>query len=115
MPHDRRFRTRLALPILAVALMASGCNSGIGTEVSRAAARSVVDQVVAQRFPGVPLKPTTDCIIDNATGNEIVALATSAAAQDQEAAARTVLEIAQRPATVRCIASQDLPAILNTL
>lgn len=113
MPLDTLTLPRAAA--LAALMALSACNAGPGTELGRAAARTAVDGVVAQRFPGVPLKPTTDCIIDNATGDEILALAAAAASRDQSAAARTVLGIAQRPEAVQCIAAQGLPAILNTL
>ena len=96
-------------------LILAACNSSIGTEVSRAAAKSVVNPIVAERFPGVPLEPTTDCIIDNASGDEIATLATTAATGNDQAATELVIDIAARPDTLRCIASDGLPAILNTL
>ncbi|WGH80072.1 hypothetical protein [Jannaschia ovalis] len=101
-------------PLIALALLA-GCNSAVGTELSRSAAKSVVNPIVAERFPGVPLEPATDCIIDNATGSEIATLAASAATRDDATASRLVLDIAGRPETIRCIAAEGLPAILNTL
>ena len=101
--------------LIAAAFLLTACNGAVGTEVSRAAAKSVVNPIVAERFPGVPLEPATDCIIDNATGEEIVTLAAAAATRDDAAASRLVLDIAQRPETIRCITSEGLPAILNTL
>jgi len=100
--------------LIPLALLAA-CNTAIGTEVSRSAAKSVVNSVVSERFPGAPLEPTTDCIIDNASGDEIVTLATSAATRDDQTATRLVLDIVQRPDTVQCVLSNGLPALINTL
>ncbi|MEM8848732.1 MAG: hypothetical protein AAGE03_01720 [Pseudomonadota bacterium] len=118
MPHSKPFVLRLVprqlgLAVLAAAGLAS-CNTPVGTEVTRATARSVVNPIVAERFPGVPLQPTTDCIINNASSDEILTLAASAATQDEQTAVRTVLNVAQRPDTVQCIASDGLPVLLNT-
>ncbi|MEL6587325.1 MAG: hypothetical protein AAFY65_13760 [Pseudomonadota bacterium] len=103
-------------PLLLLAVLAlASCNTALGTEVSRATAKSVVNPIVADRFPGVPLEPTTNCIIDNATGDEIVTLATTAATRNDQVAADLVVDIAKRPETIRCIAKDGLPAILGTL
>ncbi|WP_298436626.1 hypothetical protein [uncultured Jannaschia sp.] len=101
-------------PLLLIAALAS-CNTGVGTEVSRAAAKSVVNPIVAERFPGIPLEPATNCIIDNASGDEIVTLATSAATRDDAGATRIVLDIARRPDTIQCLATEGLPVLLNSL
>ncbi|MEM7641876.1 MAG: hypothetical protein AAF366_05055 [Pseudomonadota bacterium] len=99
---------------LTVAAALAACNTAIGTDVTRATARSVVNPIVAQQFPGVPLEPTTDCIINNASSDEILTLAASAATRDDETAIRTVLTITQRPGTIRCIATDGVPVLLDT-
>ena len=38
--------------------------------LARDAARTAVRPVLESRFPGVPLEPATDCVIDNATFEE---------------------------------------------
>ncbi|MCK0168140.1 hypothetical protein MWU52_11300 [Jannaschia sp. S6380] len=99
---------------LALTLALAACNTPLADEVARGAAKAAVNPIIAQRFPGVPLEPATNCIIDNATASEIVTLATSAGGAS-DAATRIVLDIAGRPATIDCIATTGLPVLLNTL
>ncbi|SDZ42677.1 hypothetical protein SAMN05444004_11433 [Jannaschia faecimaris] len=99
----------LILPVLAA------CNSPLADAVARDAAKRAVNPVVAARFPGVPLEPATNCIIDNASADEILTLATAAGAGANETATRIVLDVAARPDTIRCIATEGLPVLLNTL
>lgn len=103
------------VPALFGVLLIAGCNTDVGTDLTRAAAKSAVNPIVADRFPGLPLEPATDCIIDNANSNEIVTLATAAATRDDPAATQVVVDIARRPETIRCFGQDALPAILNTL
>lgn len=82
--------------------------------LAREAARSAVRPVLAQRFPGVPLEPATDCVINNATGGEILSLAADAATgRPDEGTVETVLTIATRPETIRCLATEGLPVLLT--
>ncbi|WP_299816438.1 hypothetical protein [uncultured Jannaschia sp.] len=98
----------LLLPLLAA------CATPVADEVARSAARRAVNPVIAERFPGIPLEPATNCIIDSATASEIITLATSARSAPDRAA-RIVLDVAQRPATIQCLATDGLPVLLNTL
>ena len=102
-------RALLILPLLAA------CNSPLADAVARDAARSAVNPVVAARFPGVPLEPATNCIINNASANEILSLASAASTGANDTATRIVLEVAQRPDTIQCIATEGLPVLLNSL
>ncbi|WP_179378250.1 hypothetical protein [Jannaschia marina] len=103
-------REVLLLPALLVA-----CNTPLADAVARDAARRAVDPVVAERFPGVPLKPATDCIIDNASAQEILTLASAAGSGANDTAARIVLDVAARPDTIQCIAAEGLPVLIDTL
>ena len=105
----------MRLEWIVIPLALAACNTGVGTDLTRAAAKSVVNPIVAERFPGVPLEPATDCIIDNASSDEIITLASAAATRDDTAATQVVLDVAQRPDTLRCLGSDALPVILNTL
>ncbi len=97
-------------------LALSACDTPIGTEVARSTARSVVNDVVETRFPGVPVTPVTDCIIDNASGSEIVSIAADAVAgQPSPETVSLVIEIAGRPDTVRCFVESAGPQILPAL
>ena len=104
-----RLEVLLILPLLAA------CNTPLADAIARDAARSAVHPVVAARFPGVPLEPATNCIIDNASANEIIALASAAGTGANDTATRIVLDVAQRPDTIRCIATEGLPVLLTTL
>ncbi|GIT91280.1 hypothetical protein JANAI62_17360 [Jannaschia pagri] len=99
----------------AALLVLAACNTPLGTEVTRAAAKATVNPIVASRFPGLPVQPATDCVIDNATGDELVTLASAAATRDDPTATRIVVDVAGRPETIRCFGQDALPAILNTL
>ncbi len=73
----------------------------------------MVNDVVQSRFPGVNAAPYTDCIIDNASTDEIISLAQNALTQNTNAAAQTVLAIAGRPDTSTCIAQSALGSLLG--
>lgn len=83
-------------------------------QIAQDAARSVVRPVLAERFPGVPLEPATDCVIDNATAGEIISLASDAAmGRPDEGTVETVLTIVSRPETITCLATEGLPVLLQ--
>lgn len=100
--------------ILALAFL-GGCATPLADEAARSAARSAVDPILAERFPGIPLAPATNCIIDNASAGEILGLAASARGGPTAEAARLILEVATRPDTIQCLAADGLPALLTTL
>ena len=99
------------LAFATVALM--GCS--VGEEVARDQARDAIDPIVAEKFPGVPVKPVTDCVIDNATFKEILTLAAASGTGNTVQAAEVVVDVVSRPETIKCIAVKGLPAILQGL
>ena len=99
--------------VLIAALALGACDTPIGTEVARSTARSVVTDVVEQRFPGAPITPVTDCIIDNASGSEILSIASDAVlGQPSPETIGLVIDIAGRPDTVRCFVESAGPLVL---
>ncbi len=76
--------------------------------VARNTAKSVVNGVVAQKFPGVNAAPITDCVIDNASRFEIFEIAKAGATGVTPATIETVTGIASRPETVQCISKNGL-------
>lgn len=89
----------------------SGCMQDLGSQgdvLARSAAKGVVNNVVASKFPGVDATPVTDCIIDNASGSEILTIAEAAVVGTSQATTDLVVDIAQRPETTRCAASSLL-------
>lgn len=98
--------------MIAAALL-SGCANPIVENTSRDIAKGAVNDVVASRFPGVNAAPYTDCIIDNATGDEVFSLAQNALTNNTAAAADLVFKIAGRPDTSNCIAQSALASLLG--
>jgi len=97
----------------AVALTA--CTAAQQDDLARDAAKKAVRPVLEERFPGVPLEPATDCIIDNANAQEILALAADAVTGPTASTAEIVLRVASRPETIECIAKDGLPVLLSVL
>lgn len=100
------------LATLAVATtMLAGCMQDLGPAgdtLARDAAKGVVNNVVQSRFPGVDARPYTDCIIDNASTAEIFQIAEAALVGTTQATTNLVVNIAQRPDTVRCALNSSL-------
>jgi len=108
MPDPRRL-----IPAAAVLLLAlSACDTPFGTQLARAQAKSVVNEVIHQRVPGIDPTPVTDCIIDNATGSEIVDIAGAAVTGITDQTVVKVFEIAGRPDTVDCFLPKAGPALI---
>jgi hypothetical protein len=100
---------RLATLILPIALLA-GCEAGNQTadNFARERAKSVVNGVVAQKYPRVNAAPVTDCIIDAASAGEILKLAGASVTGVTQSTVNQVLEIAQRRDSVTCIAENGI-------
>ncbi len=96
-----------------VLLTACSGSEPIVQQTARNAAKSVVTNVIAQRFPGVNAAPFSDCIIDNASDQEILNIATGALTGPDEATVQIILNIARRPATVQCIGPAALDNFLG--
>ena len=106
---------RLGISAVTISLALSGCTLGndVVEQTSRDLAKGVVNGVVQQNFPGVNAAPYTDCVIDNASSEELFRLAKGTATGANDAATSLVLEIAARPATSQCIAQAALGAALG--
>ena len=83
--------------------------------LTREAAGRVIKPVLAERFPGVPLEPATDCVIDNASSSELLALAADAVTGPTANTAEIVSGVISRPATIECLAREGLPVLLTRL
>lgn len=89
------------------------CSPQAQDELARNAARNALTPVVAENFPGVPLQPALDCLIDNANAQQIRALAADAVLGPTESTLRIAQDIASKPETLRCLALNGLPALLR--
>ncbi|PWE34136.1 succinate dehydrogenase [Maritimibacter sp. 55A14] len=96
--------------LLISALILGACTAGntVADRLARDRAKTVVNSVVANRFPGVNAAPVTDCIIDAATAGEIISIAGATVSGVTPSTVEKVLEIARRPAAVQCIAESSL-------
>lgn len=104
---------RLAITVIAGALLSGCADTGMGDRLARDAARGVVKPIVAQYVPGPGGEAITDCVIDNATGSEILQLARAAATGPDENTVQVVLNISRRPETIECISRDGLTAVLG--
>jgi len=101
----------LALSLVVPLLVA--CTPAQQDELTRDAAKRVVRPILQERLPGVPVEPATDCIIDNATSGELLSLAADAVTGPTANTVEIVSDIATRPETIRCLATEGLPALLT--
>jgi len=77
-------------------------------EAARGQAKMVVNTVVESKMPGLNAAPVTDCIIDNASMNEIFTIAKATVTGIDNGTVSTVMDVAKRPDTVTCIAKNKL-------
>ena len=95
-----------------LALALGACSpQDMADRVARSAARSVVVPVVQQYMPGPAAEGVATCIIDNATSGEISSLARDVGTRAGTSTVQTVLGVAQRPATLQCLATSGLPRL----
>lgn len=102
-------------PILIglAAATVTACSQQAQDEVARETARSAIAPVIQNKFPGVPVQPAVDCIIDNATAQQIRALAVDAVAGPTASTVETVTQIVSKPETLTCLTDVGLPALLR--
>ncbi|HHI69831.1 MAG TPA: succinate dehydrogenase [Rhodobacteraceae bacterium] len=95
--------------VASLALLGLGaCDSAIVQDTSREAAKRVVTPIVVDKFPGRNTEGYTNCIIDNATTDEIFSLAKAAVTGADQGTINTVIGISTRPETVKCILQVEL-------
>ncbi|KAF0677335.1 hypothetical protein [Profundibacterium mesophilum] len=103
------------LPVAALTggALAAACTPVARDDLTRAAARNAIRPIIAERFPGVPLEPGIDCLIDNASSDELLALGADSITGPTAATQQIVLTIAARPETINCLATDGLNAFLR--
>ena len=84
-------------------------------EIARNAAKQATKPVLAEQFPGVPLEQSVDCVIDNATADEILTLAADAVTGPTASTAEMVAGIAVRPGTIECFAEGAAETLLEEI
>jgi len=95
------------------ALLALASCADVQDELARDAAKRSVRPALAENFPGVPLEPASDCVINNASASELTRLALAAGKPTvSPQTSALVVEIATRPETIRCLATDGLAPFL---
>jgi hypothetical protein len=93
--------------LLLAALPACVAGEAVMQETTRGLARSAVDTASGRYLPGVPVKPYTDCVINNASTAELLMLAQAAGAGSAQNVANrawpTVRTVAERPQATQCL------------
>lgn len=91
----------------------SACSNTLVEDTSRAVAKNAVNNIVAAQFPGANVSRYTDCIIDNASSDEIFSIARDATANNTGGVTETVFEIAKRPDPANCLQRQLVGGLLG--
>jgi hypothetical protein len=95
-------KTTLTLIAAAAALSACTVAETVAVDTGREAAKAVVAPIVADTVPGPAGVALTNCIIDNATGEELFTLGVQGATPTN---VTLVSDILARPETVACATS----------
>lgn len=98
---------------IAALLLVTACSPQAQDQIARNAARSAITPVVQERFPGVPVQPALDCIINNASAAQINAMAADAVLGAAASTTQIVADIVSKPETLTCLAAEGLPALLR--
>lgn len=106
-------RLRWVGVLSSIALAMAACTPQAQDQLARDAARSAITPVLVERFPGVPLEPALDCAINNASAPQIRALALDSVTGTTQSTVQIVTDILSKPETLRCLATEGLPALLQ--
>ena len=94
------------LPALVAFGLIAACTPQSQDQIARDAARSTVNRVVLERYPNLPLEPAIDCAIDNASAEQIYALAADSIGGPTASSVQIVSQVVEQPQTVRCLATE---------
>jgi len=95
-------------PLLALLALVACSPQDVADKVARRAAETVVLPVVAQYLPGPQAQVATSCVINNASAHEIQTLVRDVAVEAGSSTIATVLSVARRPETLRCLTGSGL-------
>lgn len=87
-----------ALPALAL----FACGEVAATDPQRQIAENVISQVVSNVYPALFVPPLANCMINNATNKEVLALARASDSGITSDTTATALAIGRRAATMKC-------------
>lgn len=87
----------------AVVDVASEAVSAVDPAPVQAPVKSIVNQAVSQYFPGGQATAVTDCVIENASAEELLAISVAAIDGLNSSSTSLDIDIASRPGTVSCV------------
>jgi len=95
-----------------LALALAACTpQAMADRVGEGAARSVVLNVVMNQYPRPGAEQAADCVIANATGAEVQALARDVGTRAGTGTLANIAAITARPATQSCVAARGLAPV----
>ena len=100
-------------PAVLGAMILAACTPQSQDQIARDAARATITPLVAQRFPTIPVDLALDCLIGNASAEQINALAADSLLGATESSAQIMTEIAAQPQTLTCLAASGAPGPLR--
>jgi hypothetical protein len=110
--RNRRSRSAaFCMVLVAAGLSACTQASERVDSIARESTKGVVTETIATRFPQVPkqmITPFTNCVIDNASADEVRVFARSAVVGVDDTTVATVRSILSRPETVNCLSQNSL-------
>lgn len=109
MTAARSARTSVCVVVLAVL---TACSPQSQDQLARGAAKSVVARAATERLPGVPVEPYTDCIIDNASSQQILTLAADTVTGPTASSWEIITGIARQPATLECFLRAGMSSLI---
>src|SRR6056297_3425173 len=97
--------------LICAAAILSGCAAAndAADAVARDRAKTVVNGVVEERFPGLDARPVTDCIIDAASAGEIIEIAGASVTGVTQSTVEQVVDMAQARGCNQRAEVPDLP------
>jgi hypothetical protein len=104
---------RMALPVLALTLLAACDPAELVTSTLKRTSYSVVFPVVNVDMPGEVARKATNCILDAASENELRLLARDVGVEAGTATKATIRDIAVRPAAQACFAANGVPPLVG--
>ena len=101
-----------AHPVVIGGMILTACTPEAQDDLARDAARATLAPILVDRFPGLPVEPALNCILNNADAAQINALAVDTLTGANAATVEIVSDIVSRPRTQTCLAAEGLRATL---
>ncbi len=103
---------KYAALLAGLMVLASCGDDGLADQLARDQARKAVNPVLSERFPGVPLEPASNCVINNASASEIFQLAKAGATTVSQTDVELIVQIATRRETIECLLKDGIAPFL---